>query len=57
MSYYYTTRNRPPFETVETYEGWRIYLDEYGYYWQEGGDFETVEDCREDIDHWNSQER
>jgi hypothetical protein len=30
--------------------------DEPGYYWQEGGYFETIEECQADITRWNKIE-
>lgn len=37
------------------FEGFHIYKNDEGYYWDEGGYFFTVEECRADIHSWNSR--
>lgn len=40
---------------VERFQGFIIRRQEDdGYYWQEGGYFDTIQECREDIADWNS---
>ena len=45
---------------IERHAGFKIEHDEDGYYWQNGPDgggyFDTVEECRADIDSYNAEE-
>lgn len=37
---------------VSTYRGKKIFQDEYGFWWgRDNGYFDTVAECRSDIDH------
>jgi len=41
-------------DIIEEFEGFKIYWSHKdGYYWQEGRYFETLEECRSDIDDKN----
>lgn len=35
------------------FEGFTIGREEGGFYWQEGGYFDTIEECQADIADWN----
>ena len=35
------------------FEGFTISQNEDGFFWQEGGYFDTIEECRDDIARWN----
>jgi hypothetical protein len=38
------------------FQGFSIHQNEDGFYWQKGGYFDTIEECRADIAHWNHGE-
>ena len=43
-----------PNPIVETFQGFPIRRNvESGYYWQEGGYYDTLAECRQDIADWN----
>lgn len=37
---------------IERYAGFQVRQCEDGFYWQEGGYFDTIEECRADIMDW-----
>lgn len=41
---------------LEKFQGFKIYEDDDGYFWDRGGYFETIEECRKDIARWNIEE-
>lgn len=48
---------------ISTHQGFPVYFtppqyegDEPGYSWQEGGYFDTIEECKADIADWNKAE-
>lgn len=46
----------PSIELAGKFEGFSIYSSVDGFYWQEGGYFETFEECVDDISNWNARE-
>lgn len=45
-----------PSEHAGTHGGFKIERCEHGYFWQEGGYFDTIEECQEEIDDHNAAE-
>lgn len=47
-------------KTIERHAGFAIKQDEDGYFWENGchgdGGFDTVQECRADIDRFNQEE-
>jgi hypothetical protein len=44
----------PVYHAMSKFQGFTISQNEDGFFWQEGGYFDTIEECRADIADWNA---